>query len=180
MNRRFCIKRSRFSVLKIWVLYRLGMAPTTDYSLAGRTMLFDVRKNDWCDEFLEFAGVDRSMMPDPKPSGTVIGVVPDSIADEIGLPRGVKVVTGGHDQPCQTLGAGATKPNVAAYGIGTVECIAPVFTELLLNDQMLSNNICCYHHTCPDQFISLVYNFTGGSLFRWYQGYIRTGRTTAG
>src|SRR5690606_11459252 len=55
------------------------------------------------------------------------------------------------------------------YGIGTVECIGPAYSELLLNDVMLSNNICCYHHTCPDLYIALVYNFTGGSLFKWYR-----------
>ncbi|RJP19021.1 MAG: hypothetical protein C4527_27810 [Candidatus Omnitrophota bacterium] len=151
------------------VMFRLGMPPTTDYTLAARTLLFDVRKADWCDEFLEFVGIDRAVMPVPKPSGTVVGTIPDKIADEIGLPRGVQVVTGGHDQPCQTLGAGVTEANEASYGIGTVECIAPAFEELLLNDVMLSNNICCYHHTCPGFYIALTYNLTGGSLFRWYR-----------
>ncbi len=151
------------------VMYRLGMEPTTDYTLAARTMFFDVKKADWCDEFLEFAGVDKDIMSSPKPSGTLLGTVPDAIADEIGLPRGVKVVTGGHDQPCQMLGAGVVEANVAAYGIGTVECIGPAFSEPLINEQMLKNNICCYHHTCPGFYIALVYNFTGGSLFRWYR-----------
>ncbi len=151
------------------VMFKLGMPPTTDYSLAGRTLLFDVKKADWCDEFVDFAGIDRSIMPQPKPSGTLVGTVPDKIADDVGLPHGVQVVTGGHDQPCQTLGAGVTKANEASYGIGTVECIAPAMTELLLNDVMLSNNICCYHHTCPGFYIALVYNLTGGSLFRWYR-----------
>ncbi|MEW6238703.1 MAG: FGGY-family carbohydrate kinase [Candidatus Omnitrophota bacterium] len=151
------------------VMFRLGMPPTTDYTLPARTMFFDVKKADWCDEFMEFAGVDRSMMPTPKPSGTLIGTIPNSIAGEIGLPHGVKVVTGGHDQPCQMLGAGVTKANVAAYGIGTVECIGPAFSELLINNTMLKNNICCYHHTCPQLYIALVYNFTGGILFRWYR-----------
>jgi len=151
------------------VMYKLGQAPTTDYTLAGRTLLFDVRKEDWCDEFLEFCGIDRSIMPTPKPSGTLIGEIPDAIAQDLGLPKGVKVVTGGHDQPCQSIGAGATASNEASYGIGTVECICPSLPELIINDVMLSNNICCYHHTCPDLFIALVYNFTGGSLFKWYR-----------
>ncbi len=151
------------------IMFKLGMEPTTDYSLAGRTMLFDVNKADWCDGFLEFAGLERSQMPSLNPSGTLLGTIPNSIADEIGLPHGVQVVTGGHDQPCQTLGAGVTEANVASYGIGTVECIGPAYTELLLNDTMLKNNICCYHHACPGFYIALVYNFTGASLFKWYR-----------
>lgn len=152
-----------------FVMFKLGLPATTDYTFAARTMLFDVRKADWDDEFLAFAGLSRDQMPTLKPSGTLVGTVADSIADEIGLPRGVQVVTGGHDQPCQMLGAGATEPGVAAYGIGTVECIGPAFSELLLNDTMLGNNICTYHHTCPELYIALVYNYTGGILFRWYR-----------
>ncbi|MBN2329452.1 MAG: hypothetical protein JXR73_20090 [Candidatus Omnitrophica bacterium] len=151
------------------VMYKLGQAPATDYTLAARTLFFDVTKCDWSDEFLQFAGIDRSLMPALKPSGTLLGEVPDSIADELGLPKGVKVVTGGHDQPCQSLGAGVTESNMASYGIGTVECIAPAFSDLIINDVMHQNNICCYHHACPDLYIALIYNFTGGSLFRWYR-----------
>ncbi len=151
------------------VMFRLGMEPVTDYTLAARTLLFDVPNADWCDEFLEFAGVSRDQMPIPKPSGTLIGTVPDSIAGELGLPKGVKVVTGGHDQPCQMLGSGVNQANMASYGIGTVECIAPAFSELLINDTMLDSNICIYHNTCPGLYTSLVYNFTGGCLYRWYR-----------
>ncbi|MBD3266156.1 hypothetical protein GF373_05755 [bacterium] len=151
------------------VMYKLGMPPTTDYSLAGRTMLFDQQNEAWNEEFLAFLDLDPTVMPTVKPSGTLVGTIPDSIADEIGLPRGVQVVTGGHDQPCQTLGAGVIESNIAAYGIGTVECIGPAFDRPLLNEVMLSNNICCYHHACPNLYIALVYNFTGASLFRWYR-----------
>jgi xylulokinase len=151
------------------VMFRLGMPPTTDYTLAARTMLFDVVEERWNEAFLSFLDLDASAMPEARPSGTLVGVVPDRIANEIGLPHGIKVVTGGHDQPCQTLGAGVIESNVAAWGMGTVECIGPAYDRLLLNDVMLANNICCYHHSCPGLYIALVYNFTGGSLFRWYR-----------
>lgn len=151
------------------VYHKLGVEPATDYTLAARTLFFDVPKKDWNDEFMAFAGVKRSQMPAAKPSGTLIGTVADYVAGELGLPKGVKVVTGGHDQPCQMLGAGATEPGVAAYGIGTVECIGPAFSEFLANEKMLASNICTYHHTCPDLYIALVYNYTGGILLRWYR-----------
>ncbi len=151
------------------VMYRLGIPPTSDYTFSARTMYFDVNKADWVDEYLEFAGLNRDIVPELKPSGTLVGTVEDAIADEIGLPRSVKVVTGGHDQPSQMMGSGVTEPGVAAYGIGTVECIAPAFTELMINEVTLRNNICAYHHTCPGLYTALVYNLTGGSLFKWYR-----------
>ena len=62
------------------VMYRLGMEPTTDYTLAARTLLFDVPNKAWRGEFLDFAGIDPALMPALKPSGTLMGTVPDAIA----------------------------------------------------------------------------------------------------
>ncbi|MDP8243298.1 MAG: FGGY family carbohydrate kinase [Candidatus Hinthialibacter antarcticus] len=149
--------------------YFLTGEAVVDFSLAGRTMLFDIVKEEWRDDFLGAVGLTKDVMPKAVPSGTLVGTVIDSIADEIGLPRGVKVVTGGHDQPCQMLGAGVTDAKTAAYGIGTVACIGAAFDKALLNEQMLASNLCCYHHTCPDLYCVLVYNYTGAVLFRWYR-----------
>lgn len=154
------------------VYFMLGVEPSTDYTLAARTLLFDIPNQQWSEEFLDFTGLSREQMPGVKPSGTLLGTVPDHVAEDVGLPKGVQVVTGGHDQPCQMLGAGATEAGVAAYGVGTVECIGAASDRFLTNETMLQNNICTYHHTCPGLYQALVYNYTGGILFRWYRDQI--------
>jgi len=160
-------KVKKFLCYEDFVYHQLGLEPVTDYTIAGRTMFFDLKKHDWSEELLGQVGLTPDHMARVAPSGTLIGTIPDKVADEIGLPRGIQAVTGGHDQPCQTLGAGVIEPDIASYGIGTVECIVPTFPEPILNNTMLDNNICCYDHTYKGLFIALVYNFTGGVLFRW-------------
>ena len=162
-------KVDKFLFYEDFIYYQLGLDPVTDYTIAGRSMFFDVKNQDWSDELLGKIGVSPERLARVAPSGTVIGTIPDSKADELGLPRGIQAVTGGHDQPSQTLGAGVIDPEVASYGIGTVECIVPVFQKPVLNQTMLDNNICCYHHAHAGMFIALVYNFTGGQLFKWYR-----------
>ena len=51
------------------------------------------------------------------------------IAGELNLPEKTFIVTGGHDQPCSALGAGAIEPGIAVYSSGTVECITPAFNK---------------------------------------------------
>ncbi len=161
-------KKTRYFLCFEELVYqRCGLEPVTDYTLAGRTMLFDVPGEKWSEELLGHIGLTPDNMPKAVPSGTVIGKISDEAAEQLGLPKGVVAVTGGHDQPCQILGAGVIEPRAAAYGIGTVECIAPSFSELILNDSMHKNNICCYHHAFPGLYIALVYNYSGGQLFRW-------------
>jgi xylulokinase len=50
---------------------------------------------------------------------------------------------------------------------GTVECFAVAMQAPIVNRVMLDSHLACYPHAAADRYISLAYNFTGGSLLRW-------------
>lgn len=152
-----------------YALHRLGLPPTIDHSMAGRTMAFDVRAGDWSVEILDRAGVPVEKLAAAAPSGTAVGEVPGPVCDDLGLPHGVIAATGGHDQPCGALGAGITRPGLAMDATGTVECITPIFDSLALSPAMRDGNFCCYRHVASGLYATLAFNFTGGSLLRWYR-----------
>ena len=58
-----------------FVSFMLGADAKVDYSLANRTLLFDLEHCDWSDEMLELAQLDREKLPPTVPSGVVIGSV---------------------------------------------------------------------------------------------------------
>jgi len=159
----------KFLCYEEYVFFLLGLEPTTDYSLAARTMAFDIQGKRWSERMLEVAGLTEDIFPKVVPSGTVVGVVPDKKAEEFGLPRGVVAVTGGHDQPCNALGSGVVGEGLAAYGVGTVECITPAFREVRHPEKLLANNFAYYPHVAPGLSVAIAFNFTGGSLLRWYR-----------
>lgn len=150
-----------------FILHKLGLAPTIDYSMAARTMAFDVHDKRWSEEILEKAQLDEESLPHVEPSGTPVGEISGEVAEELGLPRGVVAVVGGHDQPCGALGAGIVRKGRAMYAIGTVECITLALEHFL--PQLGSMGFPCYPHVFPDIFVTMGYNFTGGSLLRWYR-----------
>ncbi|HRI87627.1 MAG TPA: FGGY-family carbohydrate kinase [Candidatus Hydrogenedentes bacterium] len=152
-----------------FVQFRLGLDPAMSQSLAARTMALDARKGEWSNELLEIAGVSSDLLPKTKPSGTVVGSIPDAIANEIGLPTGIVVSTGGHDQPAGALGAGILSSGEAVYATGTVDCICPIFENYAVNEQTVAANLCCYPSCVPGLFASIAFNFTGGSLLKWYR-----------
>ena len=51
--------------------FMLGCDPFTSYSLANRTLLFDIRKENWSDELLEATGIELEKLPRCLPEGTV-------------------------------------------------------------------------------------------------------------
>ena len=148
--------------------FMLGCDPYTSYSNANRTLLFDIEREDWSDEILGTAGIDRKKLAHCLPGGAIAGTVSDSIADEIGLPRGVKVIVGGHDQCCNALGAGLSQAGRAVDGIGTFECITPVYDDVPAASTMLKLGLNVEHHVVDGLYMSFLYN-QGGSLVRWFR-----------
>jgi len=149
--------------------YVLTGEAVIDYSLAGRTMMFDVRRCDWAEEIFDLIGLDPAVMSRPVPSGRIVGAVRPGLAEQLHLSNHTLVVTGGHDQPCGALGAGVIGSGAAMYAMGTSECISPAFDQLLLNDTLRDANLATYHHVVPGLYFTVAFNVTGGSLFRWFR-----------
>ena len=101
--------------------YRLGIKPSISWSLAGRTMMFDVRAHAWNQDILESVGICRDQLAVPVPAGTRAGTISSEAAARLGLSTDVFVVTGGHDQTCSALGAGVVEQGKAMLATGTVE-----------------------------------------------------------
>lgn len=148
--------------------FMLGGDPCTSYALANRTLLFDIRKETWSEALLEASGIEGAKLPRPVPSGTIAGHVHPAKADALGLPARVAIVVGGHDQCCNALGAGMISAGQAVCGLGTFECITPVYAGLpdfgVLRDEGLNIE----HHVLPGRYVSFLYN-QAGSLVRWFR-----------
>lgn len=148
---------------------RLGVEPAMGWPLAGRTMLFDVRKHAWDNAILRRVGLEPARLPRTLPSGAVVGTVPLSIGKELGFSREVLVVAGGHDQPISALGAGITAPGMAAYATGTTECITPAFTTPAFSQELLDGNLCTYDFSLPEMYCTVAFSLTGGNILKWFR-----------
>lgn len=159
----------RFLCMQDFVFHQLGLDPAMDYSLATRTMAFDVNKLAWSEEILSLAELSLEQLSRALPSGSVLGVVAASIGQELGLAPGAVGVSGGHDQPSGALGCGAVSEGIAMDSTGTVECVAVASPRLVLDAELLESNLPIAPHTVPAMYLVLGYSSTGGALLRWYR-----------
>jgi xylulokinase len=146
----------------------LGAESAVDYSLANRTLFFDIDRQDWSDDLLEIAGLDREKLPRLVPSGDIIGEVSRSSSEELGLPEGIKIVAGAHDQCANAVGCGVIEDGQAVFGMGTYHCITPVFSQRFSEEVMLSLGLNTEHHAVSGKFVTFIYN-QGGSLVKWFR-----------
>ena len=146
---------------------KLGIPPHISWSMAGRTMLFDVIRHEWSSEILSAIGLDASRLAKPVPSGQVLGYIHKSIAKDLGFTKEVAIVSGGHDQVCAALGAGILSPGMCMYATGSVECFCPVLNKPAFSEELRRNNLNCYDYTLEGKYTTLAYSLTGGNILKW-------------
>jgi xylulokinase len=103
-----------------YVLLGLGGERVMDWTHASRAGAFDLRTRDWDVESLEAAALPLAF-PRLVPSGTVVGTLRPEIAERVGVPHGVRLVTGGHDHLCAAFGAGVDSASDLFLSAGTSE-----------------------------------------------------------
>jgi xylulokinase len=160
-------KMRRYMTFGEFAHHKMGLEPRIDYSMAARTMAFDIHRKQWSATICDVAGVNADLFCPAVPTGQVVGELGTQAAAELGLPQGCVVCAGSHDQPAGALGSGVTESGIAMNATGTVECFAVAMTQPVVNTVMLENNLACYPHAAPNLYVSLAFNFSGGSLFRW-------------
>lgn len=160
-----------------FIAFMLGAGPVTNNSLANRTLLFDLNRNDWSDELIAWSGIDREKLAPIVPGGTVIGTVSEAMSSRLGLSSDVMIVAGSQDQCCNALGCGGVSDGTAVYGMGSFDCITPIYKKPEDLQEMRRNNLNVQHHLVPDLFVSFHYN-QAGLLVKWFRDTFTTGETS--
>ena len=163
-------KTYKFMTYADFILSKLGAEePVIDYTMASRTMAFDLMNKEWSRDILKKAGIDERLLSKAVPSGEVVGKINASLACELGLPSKMLLVAGGHDQTCAALGAGVVEENIAIDSHGTAEVVSTAFNRPVLNDLMYQSYYPCYCHVKKDMYFTFSLNHIGGILLKWYR-----------
>lgn len=150
-----------------YILFRLTGVMVSDYSLASRTMMVDIRNKLWNQELLSYMEICESQLPALAQAGTYAGKLTKKTAEEIGISNQITVVVGGHDQPCAMLGTGANGIGEATYSLGTTETLVCSLDSFRM--ELYDLGLPCYPHVLNNRYITLPGNFTGGNLLGWYK-----------
>jgi autoinducer 2 (AI-2) kinase len=108
------------SMLNDWIAYRLGAPIVVEPSNSGTAGVFNLFTRKWDVELAEECGINPSLFSAPvHQSGSIIGSVSQSAAEQSGLRPGIPIVVGGRDAQLGSIGVGAVLPGQAAVFGGT-------------------------------------------------------------
>lgn len=147
------------------MLWLTGRA-VTEKSLLSSTGYFDLQSDDYWDEALALAELDRTRLPQALACGSIVGPVLPEVAEALGLPASACVVTGAMDQTAAALAAGCTRPGTLCETTGTAMVAAaftahPQFSE--------DHHVTIYRHAMPGAYLYLPISNTIGMSLRWFR-----------
>lgn len=169
----------RIHLIEDFVVWHLTGKAQIDFSLATRTMAFDVSGLSWSKEIFDAAGIDISLMSKPVPTGTSAGAITLAAALRTGLNKDCIIVSVSHDQISAAIGAGAFDESVAVDGAGTVECLTPIYDSLPDVRDMSRNNFSVVPYVLPGKYVAYAFSYTGGALIQWCMDTFGKGETNA-
>lgn len=144
---------------------RLAGERVMDPSNASITQLFNIAEGDWDDRLLEDVGIRREQLSPVRPSGCLIGRLTAAASEATGLPRGVPVVNGGHDQFCAAVGTGVTRPGSVLLSCGTAWVILAVPED---REVGLRSGIAISRHAVEGRY-GVIHSLGGvGASLEWF------------
>ncbi len=156
---------ARFAFVSDYIIGRMTGEYATDPSNAAITMLYGLADQAWQHALLAAAHVTPSRLPRIAPSGAPIGRLRPAVAGELGLPAGVLVANGAHDQYCAALGCGVVEPGATLIASGTAWVIFSATKRPVFDDKQV------FHpgpHAIAGRWGALSSLPSAGASVEWY------------
>lgn len=150
-----------------WILYCLTGIFATDYSIASRTMAFDIHTLHWSEDILEKAEIPQKLFPSVYPGGHRVGTLLNEVGMELGLDSKVTVSTGGHDHACASAAVDIQNDGVVLDSMGTAEVSMIALDTLLINETTRRKYYSIYPHYGEKLYRVLTSNQSCGVCIEW-------------
>jgi glycerol kinase len=158
-----------------WILWKLtgGKVHATDHTNASRTMLMNLRTQDWDQDLLDLFNIPRSILPEIRPSLGIFGYTDPKFFD-IKIP--ITATLG--DQQASLFGHGCNVSGSlkCTYGTG---CSLVQFTgtEIVRSDNGLLSTVGWTQENKSPYYALEGSMFTGGASIKWLRDQLKIIKT---
>ena len=160
-------KVNKILLMEDFVVYKLTNVRQIDYSLASRTLCFDVNKKCWSKEILDKVNIDANLFSKPVKTGTIASNIKDSLKEKLKFKNDVLIINIAHDQIANAIGANVYDYKSAVDGCGTCECITINFKDILKSNILYEDGYGIVPYVKENSNVCYCLITTGGALIKW-------------
>ncbi len=154
---------------KDFIVHQLTGKFYTEPTDANSMACYDLCTGQWSDTILEYAGIDKSKLPEIVPSTFVAGNVTEEAAKLTGMSTNTLVVMGGGDGVVANIGCGSIAPGKAYCCLGTSAWVATTTDTPVYDEEM---RVITWAHVIPGMYSpNGTMQYAGGS-YSWLKNVV--------
>lgn len=161
-------KTAKFLLLSGYLNFRLGGEFIDSIGSQVAYIPFDYKGLKWAgtrDWKWQALPIERHMLPELVPPGTVFGKVQESAAAETGIPAGTPLIAAAADKACEVIGAGCLEPHIGCLSYGTTATINTTSQRYV----EVTPFIPPYPAAVPGAYSTEVQIFRGYWMVNWFK-----------
>jgi len=135
----------------------------TEPSVVSSSFYYDITRNCWWSEMLDFIGTRPVMFPEIIPAGSRVGKVSPDAARLTGLNEQTCVVTGAYSYAALAIGSGNIHPGMLT------ESTEAAITMLVTQAVPVQGEPMCRCHALPGMYFSFFHEQPAGILLDWFR-----------
>ena len=141
---------------------------TTSISALSEGIFFDFKTNKISKDIIDYYGFEESFFPEIKPVFSSHGTLRVSVAEKLGLKKGIPVSYKSGDQPNNALSLNVLNPGEVAATAGTSGVIYGVSDQLAYDKESRVNTFAHVNYTPEERRLGVLLCINGtGSMYRW-------------
>lgn len=151
-----------------YIAFRLSGVKRAEYSLASRTLTFDITKGVWSEEICSALDIPLSLFSPLVAAGEPIGTLQDEIGARTGLSSAARIAIAGHDHMVGSVAVGITEEGQILNSTGTTEGLLVVRNHPAANAHYFQSRVSNGHHVLPDAYTLYASLPSAGYAIEWF------------
>lgn len=139
--------------------------PVIDPTNAAMRQLYSIEENDWSENLLQVCGVSREELPKVLPTGAPVGELRREAAQAAGLPAGIPVFNGAHDQYCAAVGSGSVEEGDMLLSAGTTWVLMGISKKPLFTSSYIAPG----RHPVEGLYGAIASLVGSGASLQWFK-----------
>ncbi len=136
-----------------------------DPSNAAMRQLLNIDQICWDEKILKAAGITQEELPEILSAGSLVGNLSHSASETTGLPEGIPVYNGAHDQYCASIGAGAIQGGDMLLSAGTTWVLMGITEKPMYTDSFIVPG----RHPIDGLYGAIASLVGSGASMEWYR-----------
>ncbi len=145
--------------------YYLTGEMITDITMAGTSMLTNLKRRSFSESVLRRIGFSPSIFPNLSEPGTVAGKTCGRAVTDLGIPEGIPVTATGHDTQFAIFGSGA-EVGVPVLSSGTWEILMVRSRNIKLSEYLLGQGVTTEFDPIPGRY-DIGMQWIGSGALEW-------------